>query len=231
MLLNKLADPADIERPEYRAIWDWCVARVAECLRLGLPVTFSEHYRSWEYAQVVLHSPGWAGARVIDLGTSESILPLLLTEQGAQVTTFDMAHIEQRHRLYEHYYPDGRIKVDTGELHHLPYPDGAFDAAVSVSVIEHLADPQKALAEWARVVKPGGYVGLTFDFSDRPVPPPKSGREFRLADAYELVSWACRAGLHPVGPVDYSNVDLDVPSNRTVQEKYTFASLILRRNT
>jgi ubiquinone/menaquinone biosynthesis C-methylase UbiE len=40
----------------------------------------------------------------------------------------------------------------------LPYPDGTFDAVVSRGVLHHLHDVPAALAEWRRVVRPGGPV-------------------------------------------------------------------------
>jgi ubiquinone/menaquinone biosynthesis C-methylase UbiE len=38
----------------------------------------------------------------------------------------------------------------------LPFPDGAFDAAVCMDVMCHLTDRDRLLAEWARVLRPGG---------------------------------------------------------------------------
>jgi ubiquinone/menaquinone biosynthesis C-methylase UbiE len=40
----------------------------------------------------------------------------------------------------------------------LPYADGTFDAVVSRGVLHHLHDVPAALAEWRRVVRPGGPV-------------------------------------------------------------------------
>jgi arsenite methyltransferase len=50
---------------------------------------------------------------------------------------------------------------DTVELHladatALPVPDAAFDAALAVQVLEYVPDPDAALAELHRVVRPGG---------------------------------------------------------------------------
>jgi ubiquinone/menaquinone biosynthesis C-methylase UbiE len=42
----------------------------------------------------------------------------------------------------------------------LPFHDGALDAVVSRDVVEHLPDVGRALAEMARVLKPGGVVVL-----------------------------------------------------------------------
>lgn len=43
---------------------------------------------------------------------------------------------------------------------HLPYPDGYFDRAVVVHVFEHLPNLPGAVAELARVLKPGGIFSL-----------------------------------------------------------------------
>jgi ubiquinone/menaquinone biosynthesis C-methylase UbiE len=38
----------------------------------------------------------------------------------------------------------------------LPWPDASFDTIVADSLLEHLDDPARALAEWVRVLRPGG---------------------------------------------------------------------------
>jgi SAM-dependent methyltransferase len=43
-----------------------------------------------------------------------------------------------------------------GVAEDLPFVDGAFDAVVSIAVLEHVKDPFRAAAEMARVLKPGG---------------------------------------------------------------------------
>jgi arsenite methyltransferase len=46
--------------------------------------------------------------------------------------------------------------IDTGDALKMPYPDAAFDAAVSTQVYEYVADIPAALAELRRVLRPGG---------------------------------------------------------------------------
>ena len=53
-----------------------------------------------------------------------------------------------------------RIEISVGDATALTFPDSAFDAAVSTQVIEYLADPDAALVELARVLRPGGRLVL-----------------------------------------------------------------------
>jgi len=45
-----------------------------------------------------------------------------------------------------------------GDVHDLPFPDGSFDVVHAHQVLQHVADPVRALAEMRRVCRPGGTV-------------------------------------------------------------------------
>ena len=51
-----------------------------------------------------------------------------------------------------------------GSADDLPIEDGAADAILSSQVIEHLPDPEKSIAESARVLKPGGLLFLSYPY-------------------------------------------------------------------
>lgn len=53
------------------------------------------------------------------------------------------------------------ISVDEGDAEELPYPDGAFGAVVSNFGMHHVPRPERALAQCARVLAPGGRVAIT----------------------------------------------------------------------
>ncbi len=53
-------------------------------------------------------------------------------------------------------YPNVELLV--GDALAMPFPDGAFDLATSGRTLHHLARPEAAIRELARVVRPGGLV-------------------------------------------------------------------------
>lgn len=50
---------------------------------------------------------------------------------------------------------DGRVRLMMADAHALPFPDGLFDRVLHVGGIGGFRDPGKALAELARVARPG----------------------------------------------------------------------------
>jgi demethylmenaquinone methyltransferase/2-methoxy-6-polyprenyl-1,4-benzoquinol methylase len=47
-------------------------------------------------------------------------------------------------------------ELRVADAKHIPYPDNHFDLVVSAHMLEHLAEPEAALSEMNRVLKPGG---------------------------------------------------------------------------
>lgn len=66
------------------------------------------------------------------------------------------------------------VTLVRGDAHELPFPDASFDAAHVERVLMHIADPDRALRELRRVVKPGGWIvcaepdltGMRVDLAD-----------------------------------------------------------------
>ena len=54
-----------------------------------------------------------------------------------------------------------RIRFEVADAQQLPYEDATFDRVLVTCVLHHLNDPELALREMRRVVKPGGWISLT----------------------------------------------------------------------
>jgi SAM-dependent methyltransferase len=52
------------------------------------------------------------------------------------------------------------VSFQVHDLHRVPFPDGAFDAVFAHAVLQHVPDPQRAVRALARLVRPGGVIGL-----------------------------------------------------------------------
>jgi len=58
--------------------------------------------------------------------------------------------------------PHGKTKIDIiGSAYQIPEKNDSFNCILSTAVLEHLEEPQKALTEAFRVLKPGGYAIYT----------------------------------------------------------------------
>jgi ubiquinone/menaquinone biosynthesis C-methylase UbiE len=61
-----------------------------------------------------------------------------------------------------------KLKFETQDAKALTYADNSFDLVYSISVLEHIYDGfLKAVEEMIRVVKPGGYIYISFPVSSR----------------------------------------------------------------
>ncbi|MGC1121853.1 MAG: class I SAM-dependent methyltransferase [Candidatus Methanofastidiosia archaeon] len=55
---------------------------------------------------------------------------------------------------------EGRVEVQVADALDLPFEDNQFDVVLSESVTAFIADKKKAVSEYGRVVKQGGFVGI-----------------------------------------------------------------------
>lgn len=95
-----------------------------------------------------------AGDRVLDVGCGKGHVVKALTELGVRAEGIDLNPNAAEVAVVPH--------VRTMSAADLDYPDGHFDAVVSFHAIEHIPGAGAALAEMARVVRPGGKVLLVY---------------------------------------------------------------------
>lgn len=110
------------------------------------------HNRTLQLVQQYL--PKLAGLKILDLPSGAGLLSKHLAELGADATPMDIELVEPFHA--------DRSKLVLGDANlKLPFPDGHFDAVVTIEGIEHLENPSFFLRECARVTRPGGWVFLS----------------------------------------------------------------------
>jgi ubiquinone/menaquinone biosynthesis C-methylase UbiE len=99
----------------------------------------------------IVHTPA---PRLLDIGCGIGAVMEAATQRGWQATGADVSQAVvagcQQRGLDCQLIADGR----------LPFPDRSFDIATAWSVIEHVEDVRQTLAEWRRVLKPGGILAM-----------------------------------------------------------------------
>jgi len=98
--------------------------------------------------------------QVLDVGTGTALIPIELARRdfACHITAIDLAE-EMLKLARRNVTAAGVEQVIVPELvdaKGLPYPDGAFDAVISNSIVHHIPEPLRTLAEMQRVLRPGG---------------------------------------------------------------------------
>ncbi|MGQ9859399.1 MAG: class I SAM-dependent methyltransferase [Thermodesulfobacteriota bacterium] len=99
------------------------------------------------------------GERFLEVGSGRGVGGrLILRYWGPRclhLTDLDMEMIK-RARRYPGPAPSPRVRLLVADAVHLPYPSGIFDAVFGFGVMHHVPSWREALAEVARVLRPGG---------------------------------------------------------------------------
>jgi SAM-dependent methyltransferase len=128
-----------------------------------------------------------AGDRLLDLGCGFGRHSYQAARLGAEVVAFDASADEVR-KVQDTFgamavageldAQSVRVGAVQGDALELPFADGSFDRVIASEVLEHIPADETAMAELARVLRPGGSMAVTV---------PRCGPEFinwALSDAY-----------------------------------------------
>jgi len=109
------------------------------------------------------------GDRVLDMGCGAGRHAFEMYRRGGDVIAFDQDGDELAGVLDlfgamrdAGEVPDGaEADIKQGDALSLPFADGEFDRVVAAEVLEHIPDDTTAIAELARVLRPGGTMAVT----------------------------------------------------------------------
>jgi SAM-dependent methyltransferase len=147
------------------------------------------------------------GTITVDLAERVAPGPVTAVDQSADV--LEIAAAEARRRNV------ANVSFRTADVHRLDFPDDSFDVVHAHQVLQHVADPVRALREMKRVCRPGGIVAARdADYGGFIWYPQLPGLDVWL-DLYQraaranggepdagrrLLSWALAAGFDDVTP-------------------------------
>ena len=105
-----------------------------------------------------------ANAKVLDLCTGTGDLAIATVHRAAGATVVGIDFAGEMLRLAQAKMRNeslgGRIRLVRGDATSIPLADRSCDAATIAFGIRNVAEPQRALAELARVLKPGGRLAI-----------------------------------------------------------------------
>ena len=105
--------------------------------------------------KVLRHLPKQANLKLLDVAIGDGVyldwLPKGWSVVGIDVSTVQLEACRRRAGTRD-------LKLILGEAEDLPVQDARFDAALSIGGFNYFNDPEKALREMVRAVKPGGTI-------------------------------------------------------------------------
>lgn len=109
------------------------------------------------------HLPRIEGLKLLDVAVGDGVylgwLPKDWDVVGIDVSTSQLASCRRRN-------PDRDMRLVLGEAEALPFQDHSFDAVLSIGGFNHFNDPEQALKEMIRVVRPGSTIVISDEMPD-----------------------------------------------------------------
>lgn len=106
-----------------------------------------------------------AGKRVLEIGCGRGGFSCWLAQQPHAPCEIVAADFSSTAVQMGERYAQARslrgIVWQVGDIQAISHPEESFDTVISCETIEHVPDPRRAVAELARVMKPGGRLFLT----------------------------------------------------------------------
>jgi len=176
-----------------------------------------------------------ADSYILDVGCGVGVTPCYIAKNyGCRVVGVDIVEkmVERgRERALKEKVAD-RVEFRVADAQDLPFEDNLFDAVITESVTAFPEDKQKAVNEYARVTRLGGYVGLN-ESTWLKYPPPQEMIDWASQEIGSSVSpltpdeWTAlleNAGLHDI-TTKTSSIDLKDES-KAILKRYGFGGFM-----
>jgi ubiquinone/menaquinone biosynthesis C-methylase UbiE len=222
---------ADLQSDQQAARWDDHVVLYQEVFE-PLSLAFAR--------QAIAGLDLRSGERVLDVAAGAGGAARAMAEAGARVAAIDGSPgmIDRICRRAEAAHVGIDARVMDGQA--LEYPDGAFDAALSVFGVILFPDAAKGLAEMRRVVRPGGRIAVVtwtqphryelatnlreaiLALGPEAAAPAALPAQLRFVDPEAFRGLFAAAGLRDV-EIETAEAHLQLPSTRWLADRIHFA--------
>jgi len=128
---------------------------------MGALLSFGQDPR-WRRSLVAAIDPH-PGQRVLDVATGTGLVAFELVRHGCEVIGLDQSEemlAGARAKLVADPAAAARLTLMRGQAEQLPFADGEFDALTFTYLLRYVDDRAATMRELARVVRPGGRIGM-----------------------------------------------------------------------
>jgi SAM-dependent methyltransferase len=196
-------------------------------LGIGDRISIGDELKSWD----VLRTTDFVSQKVrkttpiLDIGAFASEVPCILHRLG--YTRLLGIDLDKKVSLM----PSGNgLQYLVADFMGTPFHDESFGAITGISVIEHGYKPEALLAEMSRLLMPGGYFIVSFDYWPEKIDTQGIlffGMEWMIFSEKDLLAFIEKArsyGLTLSGEIDLKPVESPI---RCMEREYTFGWLVL----
>jgi SAM-dependent methyltransferase len=159
---------------------------------------YSQYWWSNRFYTILARRYGVRGGRLLEIGSGLGHLVGQL-EDSFKTYGMDLNHwaVKESKSVIE------KTALQTASAQEIPFADGAFDVVIIKHIVEHLPDPEKAVAELGRVTAPGGVLILATPNLDSLLKPWKGEKWIGYQDPTHIslrppsvwLDWIVRSGF------------------------------------
>jgi ubiquinone/menaquinone biosynthesis C-methylase UbiE len=160
----------DPVKEQVAAHWDRRAAHFDE--DFGHSIKTAAERAAWDRI-LDLVVPAGGALDALDVGCGTGFLTLELAARGHRVVGIDLALAMLEAARGKAAAQGLAVRFETADAEQLPYPPASFDLVISRHVLWTLPNPQAAVADWLRVLRPGGRLAIIdgAQYNDASAPP------------------------------------------------------------
>lgn len=194
-------------------------------------IDVGDQVKSWDVLKTVdfIEKNVPRSASILDLGAFASELPCILHKLNySNVVGVDL-NPDIRNMPYAN-----SVRYEVADFMHTPFADESFDVITAISVIEHGYNAEALLRELSRLLRVGGYFVASFDYWPEKIKSDDMmifGMDWRIFSEKEVRSFVQEAGEYALVPPGEIDLDSAERAISCAGRDYTFAWLVLRKDT